>query len=256
MIINRRAVLAASVAVLALAVPMVLGAAPVPGKIAKQKFSFGDRQITYYLYVPKSIAPGASAPMIVLLHGSGRDGSSLVEPWKGLAEKEGVILVGPDSADTRQWKVPTDGPEPLCVLVEELRASLPVDRRRVYLFGHSGGAVFAIYMAVLEPEFFAAMAIHAGALRTSDEFRSLGAMPGKIPMFITVGDRDPYFPVAAVNETASAFKARGIDVRVDVIANHDHNYYGMSAKVNKTAWEFLKPHALDADPNYVAHVIR
>lgn len=254
--ISRAAVRAAAVCALILVSAVSAGAAPPPGTIAKGRFAHGDRAISYYIYVPKGIGPTARAPLIVLLHGSGRNGSSLVEPWKDLADKEGVILVGPDSADTRQWKVLTDGPEPLCALVDELRKSLPIDARRVYLFGHSGGAVFSIYMSILESEYFAAMAIHAGALRTRDEYRSLDALTRKIPMMIVVGDGDPYFSVAAVTETAEAFKARGATVKIDVIAGHDHNYYGMAAKVNNSAWEFLKANVLDADPKYVERLIR
>lgn len=248
--IGRSCARVATVCALILASAAVAAAAPTPGKIAKEKFTFGDRAVTYYLYVPKGLGPTSRAPMVVLLHGSGHNGSSLVEPWKDLADKEGVILVGPDSADSRQWKVPDDGPAPLCALVDELRKSLPVDARRIYLFGHSGGAVFGIYMAVLEPEYFAAMAIHAGALRSKDEFRALEGWTGKIPMFITVGDRDQFFPVPAVKETEEAFKSRGTDITVDIIPGHDHNYYGMSAKVNRSAWAFLRQHTLDTDPKY------
>jgi dienelactone hydrolase len=75
-------------------------------------------------------------------------------------------------------------------------------------------------------------------------------------MFIVVSDSDPFFPVAAVTETAAAFRARGSTVKVDVYAGHDHNYYGMSAKVNKAAWEFLEPCTLDADPKYVPYLVR
>jgi poly(3-hydroxybutyrate) depolymerase len=247
---------AAAFCTLMLATAASLGAAPSPGKIARETFTYGDRAITYYLYVPKSVGPTSRAPLIVLLHGSGRNGSSLVEPWKDLADKEGVILVGPDAVDTRRWAVPADRPEPLCALVDELRKLLPVDARRVYLFGHSAGAVFAIYMSVLEPGYFAAMAVHAGALRSNDEYRSLDAMTGTIPMFIIVGDRDQFFPVAAVTRTAEAFKAKGMAVKVDVIAGHDHNYYGMAAKVNRSVWEFLKPNVLGADPKYVPFLVR
>src|SRR5512140_608609 len=121
----------ATVCALILASAAVAATAPTPGKIEKEKFTFGDRAVTYYLYVPKGLGPTSRAPMVVLLHGSGHNGSSLVEPWKDLADQVGVILVGPESANTRQWKVPDDGPAPLCALVDELRKSLPVDARRI-----------------------------------------------------------------------------------------------------------------------------
>src|SRR5450759_3154076 len=92
--------------------------AATPGKIMKERFTFGDRTITYYLFVPKGVTAPASAPMVVLLHGSCRACSSLVEPWKTLAEKAGIVLVGPDSQSPQGWYVPTDGPAALCALLD------------------------------------------------------------------------------------------------------------------------------------------
>jgi poly(3-hydroxybutyrate) depolymerase len=233
-----------------------VSSAATPGKITKESFAFKDRAVSYYLFVPKNLSPAAPAPVIVLLHGSGRNGSSLAEPWKGLAEKEGIVLVSPDALDTAQWRVPADGPEPLCSLVEELRRTLPVDSRRIYLFGHSAGAVFALYMSILESEYFAATSIHAGALRSPDEFLYLEAMTRPIPIAIAVGDRDGFFPLAAVNKTIDAFRGRGAPIQADIIKGHDHNYYAIASDVNKAAWAFLKDHALAADPRYTKHDIR
>ena len=39
----------------------------------------------------------------------------------------------------------------------------------MYLFGHSAGAGQALYLSLLESEYFAATAVHAGALRTEDD---------------------------------------------------------------------------------------
>jgi predicted esterase len=47
----------------------------------------------------------------VLLHGSGRNGLSLVEKWKDLASKEGIILAGPDAANPNVWSPSEDGPD-------------------------------------------------------------------------------------------------------------------------------------------------
>ena len=121
-----------------------------------------EKQRTYYLFVPETIK--ASAPLIVLLHGSTRNGESLVVKWKDLAESEGIIIAGPDSTDSAKWTAPTDGPEFLYDLVEALTQKYPINPRRVYLFGHSAGASFGLQMSLFESEYFAATAVHAGAL--------------------------------------------------------------------------------------------
>jgi len=232
-------------------------AAATPGRITKESFRFGDRVVSYYLFVPKSVTTPGSAPMIVLLHGSGRDGSTLVEPWKKLAEKEGIVLVGPDAQNPQLWQVPTDGPAPLCGLVDELRKSLPVvNPRRIYLFGHSAGAVFVLYISMLESEYFAASALHAGAWRSPGEFTAIESAERKIPIAITVGDNDRFFPVDAVKATAGALEKAGMPVRFDVVKNHDHNYYVVSDSVNAWAWAALKSHSLAGDPQYTPHQFR
>jgi len=233
-------------------------AAPAtPGKVTKEQFTFGDRTITYYLYVPKAVTVPASAPMVVLLHGSGRDGSTLVEPWKKLAEKEGIVLVGPDARDRRGWDVPADGPAGLCALVDDLRTSLGiVNPRRIYLFGHSAGAVFVLYMAMLESQFFAASALHAGAWGAPEDYAYTQFLQRPIPLALTVGDRDRFFPVRDVNATGDALRKAGVPVVVEIIPNHDHNYYVMSARVNEWAWNALKEHALTEDPKYFHHQFR
>ena len=109
--------------------------------ITKELITSNGKTRAYYLYVPSTIKPGSPAPLIVMLHGSGRVGMSLVEKWKDLAKKEGFIIAGPDSLDTRGWGMPQDGPDYLRDLVEELKAKYPINPRRVYLFGHSGGAI-------------------------------------------------------------------------------------------------------------------
>ena len=252
-----RMVRAGGLALVALVLVAASAAAATPGKITKESFKFGDRTVTYYLFVPKNITAPGSAPMIVLLHGSGRDGSTLVEPWKKLAEKEGIVLVGPDAQDPQLWQVPTDGPEPLCALVDDLRKSLPVvNPRRIYLFGHSAGAVFVLYISMLESEYFAAGALHAGAWRSPGEFAAIESADRKIPLAITVGDNDRFFPLDAVKATAGALEKAGMPVAFNVVRNHDHNYYIVSDSVNAWAWTALKSHALDGDPKYTPHQFR
>ena len=240
----------------ALTLALIIAAPPVHGatlgKVTKEQFIHGARRISYYLFVPKQPTAPASAPLIVLLHGSGRDGSSLIDPWKKLAETEGIVLLAPDAQNSQGWDVPGDGPEPLCSLVDHLRQSLPViNARRMYMFGHSAGAVFVLFMAMLESDYFAAGALHAGAWRSHDEFASVETLGRKIPLALTVGDSDRFFPVADVEATAEALRKVGVPAQVKVIPSHDHNYYVISSKVNDWAWAALKGYMLSEEPRYI-----
>jgi poly(3-hydroxybutyrate) depolymerase len=117
-------------------------------KSERQTLTSEGTERIYYTFVPERLASAekaaAPAPLLLLLHGSGRDGMSQINKWKELAEKEGFILAAPDSANSREWSMNTDGPELLHQVVEAVRAKNSVDGKRIYLFGHSAGAVFAL----------------------------------------------------------------------------------------------------------------
>jgi len=216
-------------------------------KPEKLTLSFAGKSRTYYVFVPPTASQ--SAPTLLLLHGSGHNGMSLIDPWKDLAAKEGVILVAPDASDSSQWNQAADGPDFIHAVVEAARSKYPIDPRRVYLFGHSAGAVYALYLSAIQSEYFAATAIHAGALMP-DDVRVIDIATRKIPIAIWVGSSDPYFSTALVRATRDAFQARGFAVQLTEIPGHDHNYYSIAAKINPAIWEFLKPNALPSDPVY------
>src|SRR5688572_20733241 len=55
-------------------------------KIAREKFKSEGKDRTYYIFVPASVKPGTPVPLLITLHGSRRNGLSLVEKWKELAD--------------------------------------------------------------------------------------------------------------------------------------------------------------------------
>lgn len=234
-----------------LLVSLLLFVSPVLAKddITKELMTSGGKTRVFYLYVPSTLKPDTPAPLLVCLHGSNRTGVTLVEKWKELAKKEGIILAGPDASNLQGWGSPQDGPEFLHELVESLKAKYPINPKRVYLFGHSSGAIFGLEMSLMESQYFAATAIHAGAL-LKDDMELIGMAKRKIPISIQVGDSDDYFPLKVVRETRDALTKGGFSVELKEIAGHDHWYYDQAAKFNQTAWDFLKKVELEAAPAY------
>jgi predicted peptidase len=218
-------------------------------KITKESIVSEGKKRSYYLYVPKSLPKSTPVALVVLLHGSNHVGLSLAEKWNDLAEKEGLIIVAPDSADSSHWSVPGDGPAFLHELVESIKAKYPINAKRVYLFGHSGGAVFALLMSLYESEYFAATAIHAGAL-TSESVSLVDLAKRKTPIQIQVGTVDEFFPLSAVRSTRDLMNAKGFSVQLIELPGHNHWYYDLAPKINQTAWEFLKSFELSAEPRY------
>jgi predicted esterase len=219
-------------------------------KISKETLDSHGKKRTFYLFVPASVEGKTNIPLVVLLHGSGRNGLSLVEKWKDLADKEGFIIAGPDSSDSQGWRTPEDGPDLIRDIVEKLKEKYPINPRRIYLFGHSAGAVFALDLSMMESDYFAATAVHAGAWRDQDEFSFLDYAKRKIPLAIFVGDKDQYFSLGSVKATESTLLERGFTIEVMVMKGHDHWYYDLAPEINRNAWAFLKRYELKEEPRY------
>ena len=236
-------------------IALLLGAAAFAGsgKITKQSISSGGKNRVYYQFLPDLPSDGRRIPLILALHGSGRDGSVLLEKWKKLATAEGIILVGPDAQNSAGWAAPGDGPEFLHDVVQKVAADYPIDPRRVYLFGHSAGACFALAMSMWESQYFAATVVHAGAFRNPTELSSIDVAKRKIPVSIFVGTADPFFPLTLVRFSRDALERAAIPVTLTEIPNHDHDYYTWSAQINRDAWSFLRDKQLPSEPKYEAH---
>lgn len=218
-------------------------------KVLKESIRSKEKDRTYYLVVPEKIGDATTVPLVILLHGSGRNGLSLVEKWKDLVKKEGIIIVGPDALNSQGWTIPGDGPDFIRELVDALKAKYPINSRRVYLFGHSAGAGQALYLSLLESEYFAATAVHAGALDSNDD-TYIKAAKRKIPIAIFVGTNDNFFPLPVVRATRDALNNAGFKSELTEIKGHTHWYYDRAAEINKSSWDFLKVHELGGEPKY------
>lgn len=218
------------------------------GETQKKAILFADHNRTFYVFTPGDLA--TPAPLLLLLHGSGRNGMSLIGPWRALAQKEGLILVAPDSNDPLHWDYQKDAPDFLQAVLTQVESDHVVDTQRVYLFGHSAGSMYALLLAIAESEYFAAIAIHAGSL-AEDNFKLIPTAKRRIPISIWAGTNDSLFPPAVVIATRNAFKNAGFHAELHEMAGHDHDYYRVADTVNKEAWLFLKTNRLATSPNFV-----
>lgn len=230
---------------------VVLTALPaLAAKVEKKTLTSRGKERTYSLFVPDGLTADSPAPLIITLHGSNRNGTSLVEKWKSLAAKEKIILVGPDASTPAHWSAPEDGPVLLRDLVNEVRGKYPVDQRRVFLFGHSAGARFALQIGLLQSEYFAAIGVHAGAIQP-DEYSLASFATRKIPFIMVVGTEDQFFPLKDVRDTRDNLEKHGFEVELTEILRHTHDYYPKSAFINEKVWQTMKAHSLPAAPKFV-----
>ena len=217
--------------------------------IKKETIKSQLKNRSYFVFVPDTVKKSVPAPVIVVLHGSGDSGQMPVKRWRDFAREQGIIIVGPNALDREMWRIPEDAPQFIYDMLELLKTQHNIDPRRVYLFGHSGGAIVALYLALIESEYFAAAAIHAGAMRPEDGY-VIERTKRKIPFSLFVGTKDPLFPVADVRQTRDMLTSRGFDVEMHEIKDHTHDYGRRSDEINKMIWDFFKQHRLYNDPVY------
>jgi poly(3-hydroxybutyrate) depolymerase len=225
----------------------VAGSAAADDKrIKKRTLQSDGKERTYSLYVPPG--PADKRPLLIALHGSGGRGKDIIPLWLDTAERENFVIAAPDSLKTQSWQVPVDGPNLLRDVVDDLD-DLGIDKRRIYLFGYSAGAVFALYVGPLESEYFAAVAVHAGAYNGEADLGFLDDAERKIPIFISVGTADGFFPLQLVNDTQKTLQQRGFPLVLKLLSGRAHNF-NRPFEVIGPAWRFLSDHRLDDDPFY------
>jgi poly(3-hydroxybutyrate) depolymerase len=235
-----------------LAFALLLAALPArAGDIAKLSLAFAGRDRTYYLAAPDGQVP---APLLLLLHGSGGNGLFMAQLWKDVAARAGIVLVAPDSLDTEKgWDLRTDGPDYIHAVIAAAQAAHPVDPRRLYVFGQSGGAVYSLTLAMLESEYFAAVAFHAGGWRSAAEYRATAYARRRIPIAINVGDKDEYFPLKSVRDTDAVLEKAGFPVTLNVLEGRRHTIADVPADFNEGVWAFLSAHTLADAPRYTEY---
>jgi phospholipase/carboxylesterase len=144
------------------------------------------------LYVPESAAKFQRAPLIVSLHGAGRNADRAIELLRSLSDEHGFLLVAPQSlAET--WDVirSTYGPD-IAFLNQSLSRAFElrnVDPARVAIAGFSDGASYSLSVGLSNGDFFRAV------LGFSPGFIVPGNFIGKPRIFISHGTIDPILPI-------------------------------------------------------------
>lgn len=129
-------------------------------------------------YIPPSIPQGTRAPLLVLLHGAGREGAEMVERFRTEADRHGIILLAPKSAGATWDTVLQYNPDygsfaPLAKLppnnppmsfgadvgrvdraVSLLFQHAAIDPKRIGLLGFSDGATYALALGLRNPQLF------------------------------------------------------------------------------------------------------
>ena len=211
------------------------------GEITHQEIIFEGQKRSYELFLPdRDASPRA---LLLLMHPTGQREIHLAEAWKSLAAKEHIVVAAPSSANIESWSMKDDPPSYIEQIITDVKLHHPVDPRRMYVFGFSAGAHYAIKLCLAFPSSFAACGSAMGALEEK-LFPDLDNLRGKVPLILFTGTEDEIVPASAVLATYKVLKSRGYEVKLQNYPGQDHNYYRLSGEINKKAWEFMSAHEL------------
>jgi dienelactone hydrolase len=192
-----------------------------------------------YQLLPAS--PPGPRPVLVLLHGASGTPASVLEPWRALAEREGVVLLAPQLPRRRAFEAAA--PRVLRCVVEDAARTASLDPRRVYLFGYSMGGYLAVHSALAGGSPFAAAALFAPAVREEDR-AALDLSGRKVPFALYASASDQVIPVEEVRQTRDLLASHGFPLRYRELEGQGHAYAPVAELVNADAWAFLSAQAL------------
>jgi predicted esterase len=190
----------------------------------------------YRLYVPTTYRAGKPTPVVIALHGLGADQNSFFTGYGGvmpkLAEQYGFIVAAPlgyrgdgwygwpggiNRADPEALRTIERSEADVMQVLQQVKTLYSVDERRIYLMGHSMGAIGTWHLAQKFPDVWAALGPISGIgdPKSADRIRHL-------PQFIVHGDADTTVPVSNSRDMVSALKPLGTSLIYVEVAGGTH----------------------------------
>ncbi len=190
----------------------------------------------YRLYVPTSYASARAFPLVIALHGLGATEDSFFDGYgrtlPKLAEQRGYIVAAPlgyrvdgfygwgvapppeDAVARRRQEL---SEQDVLEVLKHVRARYTIDENRLYLMGHSMGAIGTWRLAAKYPDIWAALGPFAGfgSPATAERVRH-------IPQFVVHGDADPTVNVQGSRDMVEGVKRLGGVVKYIEVPGGNH----------------------------------
>lgn len=203
--------------------------------------------IPYAIFVPSSYDGSAAYPLMVSLHGAGRQYDWLMgyAGFLDRAERDGYIIVTP-LGYTRRGGYGYRGDEEQDRLAEKdvmnvfgmVKSEFNVDPDRIYLWGHSMGGAGTYYIASKYPDIWAGLAVAAGGSMGS-EFVNEDAIK-HIPFLVLQGSEDATVPVERARASVARMQELGMQHLYVEIKGGDHSQFiSRSEKVVGMLFDFF-----------------
>jgi len=239
---NRKSVSVLVVATISVLFLTLQATADDKGTAGKQQSKHFEKEITvnvkldYLLYLP----PGydkeeKSWPLVLFLHGAGESGQDLNKvkvhgpPKLVEAGKEFPFIVVSPQAPRMGWDVPT-----LNALLDDVVATLKVDKDRIYVTGLSMGGFGTWSLAAAYPDRFAALVPICGGGNPADAKKLKN-----IPIWVFHGAKDRVVQPSRSEAMVKALQSAGAKhVKFTLYPNADHDSWTETYN-NPEMWDWL-----------------
>lgn len=207
------------------------------GDMERHYFLEGANEIMpYRVFVPMTYNGKAAYPLIIALHGLGGTEDSFFDSYDKqvpkLAEEHGYIVAAPlgyrvdgfygmslpgnpEDAGVKRRREYSE--EDVMSVLALMRKNYRIDESRIYLMGHSMGAIGTWHLGAKYPEIWAALAPFAGFGDPS----SVAKMK-HIPEIVVHGDADPTVPVAGSRAMVAEMKRQRVQVQYIEVPKGNH----------------------------------
>jgi predicted esterase len=189
----------------------------------------------YRVYVPKGYAAAKATPLVIALHGLGQNEDSFFDSYSQLppqlAEKHGFLMAAPlgyrpdgfygspimgvaDAASRRKTEY---SEKDVLEVVRLMKAAYNVDESRIYLMGHSMGAIGTWLLGSKYPQLWAALVPFSGTGSPT-----MAEAMKAVPQLVVHGDADNTVNVSGSRNMVAALKKAGADVTYIEVPGGSH----------------------------------
>jgi predicted peptidase len=208
----------------------------------------------YRMYVPAGYSPSRSYPLIIALHGLGGTEDSFFDGYERkfpvLAEQHGYIVAAPlgyrvdgsygwglgnPPADPATRRMQDYSEQDVMRVLQLAKEQYKIDDSRIYLVGHSMGAIGTWKIAPKYPDVFAGIATFAGSGNPATLERIK-----RVPEFVVHGDADATVNVQGSRAMVAKAKELGIDVKYIEVPGGSHG--SILAPNFAAMFDFLNAH--------------
>jgi dienelactone hydrolase len=194
-----------------------------------------------FLFLPKDAAPGAKAPAMVVVHGSGGVDDRREGDWGRLLSASGIAVLAIDSFTPRGVRSTVEDQSRVSSqqMVRDAYGALAflaardtIDAERVGVMGMSKGGSVALDAADERTQQSGRFAVYVPLYPgCTFQFRN-PRMKG--PMLMLIGERDDYTGIKTCAEYVERIRAAGASVELKIYPGAHHGFDGITSNFRET----------------------